>query len=171
MEIQGVWMASFIDKYAPGMEWGAAPFPYPADSPELADVACVEADIVAIPVGARHPAEAFEFIRFVNSQKGMELLCMGQHKHTPLANVSEEFLSTHPNPFIDVFIEVAKRGKPFSDPKTPVWLEYRNGMLAAFDEIWLGESEAKAALGRVGERMQSRLDRALQSAARRKEEG
>ncbi len=171
MEIQGVWMANFIDKYAPGMEWGAAPFPYPADRPELADVAYVEADVVAIPVGARHPDEAFEFIRYVNSQKGMELLCMGQRKHTPLAEVSEEFLTTHPNPFIDVFIEVAKRGRPFSTPKTPVWSEYANEMNAAFDEIWLGESDARAALGRVNERMQSRLDPALQSAARREEEG
>jgi ABC-type glycerol-3-phosphate transport system substrate-binding protein len=30
MELQGVWMHNFIDKYAPNLEWGAAPFPHPA---------------------------------------------------------------------------------------------------------------------------------------------
>ena len=35
MELQGVWMFNFIEKYAPGMQWGAAPFPHPADRPDL----------------------------------------------------------------------------------------------------------------------------------------
>jgi ABC-type glycerol-3-phosphate transport system substrate-binding protein len=167
MELQGVWMGNFIDKYAPGMEWGAAPFPYPAENPELAQVAYVEEDVISIPVGARHPDEAFEFIRFVNSQRGMELLCMGQRKHTPLARVSRRFLETHPNPYLQVFIDVAKRSRPFSAPKTPIWSEYANEMNATFDEIWLGRSSAKEALAKVGQRMQSRLDRSLASQARR----
>jgi ABC-type glycerol-3-phosphate transport system substrate-binding protein len=162
-------MSNFIDKYAPGMEWGAAPFPYPADSPELAEVASVETDVLCIPVGARHREEAFEFIRFVNSQEGMELLCMGQGKHTPLAEVSEEFLAEHPNPYIQVFIDVAKRSRTFSNPKTPLWSEYLSEMNAAFDEIWLGEASAEEALGRVRIRMQQKLDRHLEQKALREE--
>jgi len=169
MELQGVWMGNFIDKYAPGMEWGAAPFPYPAGHPELAEVSYVEADVLCIPVGARHMDEAFEFIRFVSSQKGMELLCLGQRKHTPLAQVSPEFIAQHPNPYIQVFIDVAKRTRTFSGPKTPVWSEYQNEMDAAFDEIWLGQAGAADALGRVRVRMQGRLDRALAAAARRED--
>ena len=169
MVLQGVWMSNFVDKYAPGMEWGAAPFPYPADSPELAEVASVEADVLCIPVGARHREEAFEFIRFVNSQEGMELLCMGQGKHTPLAEVSEEFLAEHPNPYIEVFIDVAKRSRTFSNPKTPLWSEYLSEMNAAFDEIWLGEASAEEALGRVRARVQQKLDRHLEQKALREE--
>jgi ABC-type glycerol-3-phosphate transport system substrate-binding protein len=167
MELQGVWMGNFIDKYAPGMEWGAAPFPYPGDRPDLSQVGYVECDTISIPVGAKHPEEAFEFIRFVNSQRGMELLCLGQRKHTPLARVSGEFIRRHPNPYLEVFIEVAKRPRTFSSPKTPIWSEYQNEMSAAFDEIWLGTSSAAEALGRVRVRMQGKLDRALEASARR----
>ncbi len=170
MVLQGVWMGNFIDRYAPHLEWSAAPFPYPAGDPELAEVAFVEADVIAIPVGARHPDEAFEFIRFVNSQRGMELLCMGQRKHSPLAEVSREFIETHPNPYIEVFIEVAKRERTFSAPKTPIWSEYASEMNAAFDEIWLGQRSADEALRRVNERMQRALDRWLESVARRRME-
>ena len=171
MEIQGVWMGNFISKYAPGMEWGAAPFPYPADRPDLAQVAYVECDTISIPVGAKHPQEAFEFIRFVNSQPGMELLCLGQRKHTPLARVSKGFLAKHPNPYIQVFIDVAKRPRPFSAPKTPIGMEYVSEMDAAFDEIWLGTRSAADSLGRVRQRMQGKLDRQLEAIARREGRG
>ena len=36
MVLQGVWMYNFISKYNPKLEWGAAPFPHPADRPDLA---------------------------------------------------------------------------------------------------------------------------------------
>ena len=167
MELQGVWMGNYIHKYAPRMEWGAAPFPYPADNPDLAQVTFIESDVLAIPVGARHPDEAFEFIRFVNSQKGMELLNLGQRKHSALANVSKEFIAKHPNPYIQVFIDVAKRKRPCMSPRTAIWSEYNAEMTAAFDAIWLGQVTPEEGLRRVRERMQPKLDRALQETARR----
>ncbi len=68
----------------------------------------VEADLLVIPAGARHPREAFEFIRYVNQQKPMEKLCLGQRKFTPLREVSPEFFQRHPNPYIGEFLELAK---------------------------------------------------------------
>src|SRR5206468_8524538 len=68
MVLQGVWMYNFIDKYNPKLDWGAAPFPYPADRPDLKNSSPVDMDILAIPTGARHPEAAWEFIRYVNSQ-------------------------------------------------------------------------------------------------------
>ncbi len=161
MEIQGVWMHNFIDKYAPELEWGAAPFPYPADRPDLKDTTNAEMDVIAIPAGAKHPDEAFQFIKFVNSQRGMEMLNMGQRKHTPLVNVSPQFLRDHPNPYIEVFIELAKSPNTFSTPRMGIWNEFSSEMSAAFDRIWLGEETPHEALGRVQERMQHKLDREL----------
>ncbi|MBN1460121.1 MAG: ABC transporter substrate-binding protein [Armatimonadetes bacterium] len=165
MVIQGVWMNNYISKYTPDLEWGAAPFPYPADRPDLADVAYVDCDIIAIPVGCKHVPEALEFLRFVSSRKGMEMLCMGQRKHTPLAEVSDEFLANHPNPYIQVFIDVAKREHTFASPKTPVWSEYSNEIEAEFDEIWLLRKTPEEALKTVRLRMQPKLDRRLERRA------
>lgn len=161
MELQGVWMHNFIDKYAPQLEWGAAPFPHPADRPDLAHVTNAEADVLVIPVGAKHPGEAFEFIKYVNSQPGSELLNMGQRKFTPLRNVSKEFLANHPNPYIQVFMDLAKSRNAFSTPKLGIWNEYSDEMNNAFDRIWLQQMTPRRALGIVQERMQRKLDREL----------
>jgi maltose-binding protein MalE len=100
----------------------------------------------------------------------MELLNLGQRKHSPLAEVSSEFLEQHPNPYIEVFIEVAKRPRTFSAPKTPVWSEFTREMGAAFDEVWLGRLSAEEALRDVTDRMQLKLDRAMESIRRREAE-
>ncbi|MFQ6132436.1 MAG: ABC transporter substrate-binding protein [Armatimonadota bacterium] len=161
MELQGVWMHNFIDMYAKHLDWGAAPFPHPADRPDLANTTIVEEDVVAIPNGAKHPDEAFEFMQFVNSQRGMELLCMGQRKHTPLREVSQEFLDQHPNPYISVFIELARSANALTTPKLSIWNEYANEMSAAFDEVWLDRKSGEEALRYVQNRMQPKLERVL----------
>jgi multiple sugar transport system substrate-binding protein len=161
MELQGVWMHNFIDKYAPGLEWGAAPFPYPADRPDLKGTTPVEEDVLVIPRGAKHPDEAFEFIAFVNSRKGSEILNMGQRKFTPLLDVSPRFLREHPNPYIQVFIDLAKSKNAFIGPQMPLWQEYQAEMATAFDQIWLAEKTPEAALRDVETRMQRKLDRDL----------
>ena len=51
MIIQGVWMWNFIQQMAPGMQWGAAPFPVPADHAELYGISMAEADVLVIPKG------------------------------------------------------------------------------------------------------------------------
>ena len=63
--------------------------------------------MLVIPRGARHKREAFEFIAFVQRQDVMEKLCAMQTKLSPLSRVSDEFVRTHPNPYIDVFDRIA----------------------------------------------------------------
>ena len=161
MEIQGVWMHNFIEKYAPGMEWGAAPFP---GVKLLEDpVTNVEADVIVIPKSSKHPKEALEFIRYVVSREGMELLCSGHRKFSPLAEVSSGFAKMNPpgNPFIDMFRDMSYSSNGFSIAKTGVWNEYRRELGVAFDEIRSLKRPVKEVLGELQGRMQGRLDKAL----------
>lgn len=163
MELQGVWMYNFIDKYAPEMEkpvrqWAAVPFPHPADRPDLANLTFADEDVLVIPRGAKHPDEAFEFIRFVQSQKGMELLCLGQRKHSPLKNVSRDFYRKHPNPFIKLFAELPAGKNVITPPKTGLWFELNDAMTNVFDEVTLERKTPKQALDDVTKRMQRKLD-------------
>ena len=161
MEIQGVWMHNFIKEFAGDMEWGAAPFPCPADRPDLRHSSPVESDVLVIPRGARHPDEAFEFIQFVNEREGSEILNLGQRKFTPLMDVSELFLREHPNPHIEVFIDLAKSPNAFIPPQMPLWQEYQAELSTAFDQVWLCEKTPEEALEAVEDRMQRKLDRDL----------
>jgi multiple sugar transport system substrate-binding protein len=135
MVIQGVWMYNFIDKFSPHLDWAAAPFPsaYPDTLP---NVTIVECDVLVIPTGARHPDEAFEFIQYVNSRGPMEKLCLGQRKFSALINYSDAFVEEHPNPYIEVFIELAKSPNGITTPRTPIWESYEDELIVAADRVY-----------------------------------
>ncbi len=159
MEIQGVWMYNFIKKFADGMQWGAAPFPAPAAHPERRGTANAEIDDLVIPTGSKHPEEAWEFIKYTQQPEVMEELCLGQRKHTPLAQVSEAFYAKHPNPYIRLFRELGASDNAWSAPNTGVWNEYGREMNTAADKISNLTLTPREALSQVQERIQISYDR------------
>lgn len=160
MVIQGVWMYNFISKYSPGMEWAAAPFP-PKDPVATPNVTIAECDVLVIPKGAKHVNEAFEFIRYVNTQKPMEKLCVAQRKFSALAETSEEFFEKHPNPYIGVFIDLAWSTNALYVPRITMWNEYVEEINVAFDRANTQKAEPKDALDVVQNRVQWKFDRIL----------
>lgn len=162
MELQGVWMYNFITQFSPKLHWGAAPFPYPQNRPDLKNMTIADEDVLCIPVGARHPNEAFEFIRYVESQKGMEQLCMGQRKFTPLLKVSKEFWKRHPNPYIRLFQALTLGKNVISTPRTGIWNEFGSELSNSFDNIVLSVSTPKSSLREVQDRMQPKLNEYLE---------
>ncbi|HRR79301.1 MAG TPA: extracellular solute-binding protein, partial [Planctomycetota bacterium] len=125
----------------------------------LDNVSTADADVIVIPKGSRHPEEAWEFIKFVNSQEGMEILCMGQRKFSPLKRVSPEFWQKHPHPYIKLFRDLAESPNVVSLGKTGVWREYHRELNNAFDKVRFLSAEPKDALAEVRERIQKSLDR------------
>jgi multiple sugar transport system substrate-binding protein len=177
MEQQGPWMANFINVYAPHMTqlkvpreqelslpqrrdnygWAAAAFP--SAVPGLEDVTYAGFDTLVIPKGARHPREAFEFIAYVNRQDVIEKLNKLHCKNSPLAKVSDGFVATHPNPYIEVFERLSASPNARSMPQIPIWPEVsaemdvmnQNITLLTGDELdppkrpadWLAEVQTK----------------------------
>lgn len=145
MVFQGVWMNSFIQQFAPGLEYGVAPWPTAATNRE--NFTAVDADVLTIPRGAKHPREAWEFIQYVttpNTQarrqeelRGVELLCFLQQKHSPLREWSPFFTEHHPHPYIGIFRQLADSPNAMFLPKIGIWQEYRRELLDAFDAVRL----------------------------------
>jgi ABC-type glycerol-3-phosphate transport system substrate-binding protein len=164
MVADGVWLNNFIEKYAAGMDWAAAPFP--SYEGKYKDIAYIEADVLVIPKGARHPDEAFKFMSFVNSQEGMELLCKLQRKFSPLKEVSPEFYKGHSNPYIRMFRRLAESPNAFIKPKIVIWQEYEREMSFASELIRDLKVGVKEALLDVRIAMQRRLERELEISRR-----
>ncbi|MBI1290718.1 extracellular solute-binding protein [bacterium] len=161
MQLQGVWMSSFIKEYGPNMDWAVAPFPSETYNPD-APSTVVECDMLVIPRGARHVEEAWDFIKFVQRQDNMEELCLGQGKFSPLREVSEEFYARHPNPYIRTFRRLAESPNAKAVPRIGVWSEYRDEIAAAVQTIWTSSNppaDVESVLRRVRERIQPKLDR------------
>jgi multiple sugar transport system substrate-binding protein len=167
MVLQGVWMHNFVEKYAPGLQWAAAPFPYPQDHPELAGTTSADADVLMIPKDSPHPAEAFEFVKFMTSQPVLEKLCLAQQKFTPLKDVSDEFWHGHPNPYIRLFRDLGMSKNAFSIPQMGIWNEYHRELGNAVDLIQSLSETPAVALGNVQAKMQAALDRNGRILARR----
>lgn len=167
MQIQGVWMHNFIEKYAPGMQWGAAPFPVPADRPELYGRSLAEADMLVIPKGSKHPEEAFEFIRYLSTREALEALTAGQLKFSPLKEVSPEFWERHPHPYIRLFRDLPTRPQVFAPPRTGVYNELLREVGFAVDQIQNLSRSPREALGEASRRVQVAVDRDRRISARR----
>jgi len=135
MQVQGVWMYNFLRKYAPGMKWRAGAFPHPADRPDLKNATYCDADVLVIPRDCPHLDEAMAFVRFVCSQEGMEILCLGQRKFSPLAEESEQFRRAHPHPYIGLFRSLARSPNAYTTPQVGMWQEYSREMQNAYTTI------------------------------------
>ncbi len=159
MVLQGVWMANFIEKYSPGMQWSAAPFPPPADRPDLAGATVVDADVLVIPKDSKYPQEAFAFMAYVSSAEAMESLCLGQKKHSPLSSSTADFKRRHPHPYLELFQSLSYSKAAFSTPRLAGYNEYMRELSSAIDAIQNLSATPAVALGSVQVRMQHAYDR------------
>ena len=145
MVFQGVFMNNFIRQYSPGLDYGVAA--WPAAVPGVEDFTLAEADMLAIPRGAKHGREAWEFIKYVSSNnpragrheelRGMELLCFLQQKNSPLREWSPFFEQHHPHPHIAVFRGLAQSPHAVHIPKMGIWDEYSRELGTTFDKVRL----------------------------------
>jgi ABC-type glycerol-3-phosphate transport system substrate-binding protein len=155
MVIQGVWYNNYMRQFAPGLEYGAAP--WPAAKPGLEDFTVAQADVLAIPRAARHSREAWEFIKYfstINPEaqaeeelRGIELLSYLQQKQSPLKQWSPFFENHHPHPYIGVFRKLAESPHAVFSYKMGIWEEYNREIESVFDSARLLESTPQEALG------------------------
>lgn len=161
MVLQGPWMRNFIQNYAPGLDWGVAPFPAAEGVADGAPITLVECDVVVIPRGAPHPREAFEFVAYLQRQDVAEKLATAQQKFTALREVSPDFFTTHPNPAIALFVELARSPGARAVPRLSIWREYDSEMAVAIEAVINLRVTPAAALEKVQARVQWRLDRVM----------
>ncbi len=159
MVVQGEWMVNFIERYAPDLEWGVAPCPAAPGVSDQAPMTLVESDVVVIPSGAKHPREAFEFIRYLQRQDVAEKLATLQRKFTALRDVSPGFVARHPNRAIGLFVQLARSPAARFVPRLSLWREYDNEMSVAADRVRNLLATPEAALAEVQQRVQWRSDR------------
>lgn len=163
MVFQGVWLNNFIRQFKPGLDYGVTAG-WPSVVPGVNDFAWAEADVLAIPRGARHPEEAWEFIRYVNSVnlnaqsrqelQGSELLAFLQVKNSPMREWSPFFSNHHPHPHIGVFRQAASSPHAAGAPAMGIWPEYRREFSSAFSLVRLLLASPEEAFGYA----QNRLD-------------
>jgi ABC-type glycerol-3-phosphate transport system substrate-binding protein len=133
MEQQGVWFPLFIRRHRPQLEFGVAPFPTAEGVPGPRSL--LEADVVVLPRGCKHPKEAWRFIVWMQKE-GLVIMNRLQGKHLAFREVPPGFHEGHPNLEIEVFEKVAIAPESFIIPLLPLMREYRDELTRAFDHVW-----------------------------------
>jgi multiple sugar transport system substrate-binding protein len=157
----GVWRYSYIQQFQPGMNFGVAP--WPAAVPGVNDFTMADSDMLIIPRGAKHPQEAWEFLRYVSNPNlgaknidelsGVERLCYLQQKGSPLVQWSPFFTDHNPNPYIGVFRKLADSPHATTTPQMGIWDEYQRNLNLAFDKVRLQIEPPQQALQECQQRV------------------
>jgi multiple sugar transport system substrate-binding protein len=190
MEMEGPWKANYIAKLNPRMnnrqqlsedqlakltrdqrrdnsDWAAAPLPSIDDS--VGPVGYGSMDVFVIPESGKHKKEAFEFIAFVNRQDEMEKLVSLHCKTSPLAKMSGQYIANHPNPYIEVFEDLASRPNCRGLPEIAIWPEVSRELSNAIERICLDPNlSVEQALADAQVRAQAAVDRFFQRQDQRK---
>ena len=160
MVFQGSFIANVFKTFAPDFEYGAAPFPvidelYDPDRP----IGLMEADVLCIPKGAKHPREAYEFVMFTQRREQVELLASRHAKPTTLRTATDEFVRDHPNKFIAMHNKLAVSAGAFPKPQTRVWPQYEAEFNSKIGSMWERTETATEALTQIQERGQAQIAR------------
>jgi maltose-binding protein MalE len=123
-----------------------------------------------IPAGAKHKAEAFEFLAYVNRQDVAEKLCTLHCKNCQLRHVSDDFFKHHPNPYISVFQALAASPNARCVPICPIWPEVFKELTDTTQAVTLGEDPA-VAVKLAQQRMGAQYDRFATLERRREQLG
>ncbi len=165
MSQQGPWMANYIYNLKPEMSevlvpkqleyflphvarefnyaWAAAAFPSAAGEK---DAAFCSIDTLAIPRGAKHPRESFEFIAYIQRPEVMEKLCSLHCKTSALKKTSDAFIRNHMNPYIDVWERLLASPNAHGSPPLPTMAQLNADLKVFIEGVYLLKVDPKKGL-------------------------
>jgi multiple sugar transport system substrate-binding protein len=170
LETSGVWEYGFAKKFSPNYQVEVKAFPSfnsqginsQSTAPSLKRANNYEApteiavDALAIPKGAKNPDKALYFMLWLLKKENINYLALSQSKFPPL-KLSEsekaEFIKKHPNPYIEVFMDLAESSNAVYFPHLSFSKEYKREIKKAFDKVLRLEMSPKEALDDLQRRM------------------
>lgn len=112
MTVDGDWTISSLQRYAPGLDYGVTPTPYPPGGEETSYAGGWS---LVVPQGAKRPKEGFEFAKYFTSADRQIFYCKNSlHIPTNKQASLERFL--YEDPRHKVFMDVLPKsyGRPYS---------------------------------------------------------
>ncbi|MFZ4428747.1 MAG: extracellular solute-binding protein [Phycisphaerales bacterium] len=165
---QGPWLANVIKAYRPELDYCVVPFPVAEGLVDAANPrGLVNADVLVVPRGVRHPEACMEFVAFTQTQRAVEYLSTIHCKNSTLAEVTPEFRDGHPNRGLATFTKVAGSSKAFRCPHTPAWMQFKDVCDTMFGEVWTGKDAAATLVAAANVKAQDVLDESSAAARRR----
>jgi multiple sugar transport system substrate-binding protein len=151
MVITGDWMIANMAKYAPKADWGVTYIPT-ADGHKTSWAGGWS---MVTPKGAKHPAEAYEFMKYITGPEG-QAVYVKETAHLPTVKslLSNNSLFDKRHLFFKDLLTSAK-----SRPAIPVGALYWDQLTSAMNKVTLNQDTPIAALEQVASRVNPQLQK------------
>ncbi len=161
MMFSGQWNTYWAYHYSPDTHYGVAALPYPADHPDRAGTVWLGGNLLCIPVGAKHPKEAWAFLAWTQSVEAQRMFSLSLHGIPNIrAELHDPALRTGApwRPAFGRFMDLADSPRATHFPPMPVATLYLNEIATAMDAVCYGQKTPAAALASVRVRVQREMD-------------
>ncbi len=134
MVIDGEWQPAFIQNFAPDLDWGVVPVPYPDGRPDLAKTTLVAPGTFFIPSNSQHPDEAWEFMKYLVSTDAMRTFTKAlSNLPSRTSLLKDNTYTSIPN--FGLFLELLASKNATSMPSLPSLAQYTSDLATADDQI------------------------------------
>ncbi|GIP35048.1 ABC transporter substrate-binding protein [Paenibacillus sp. J2TS4] len=156
------WEYNFTEERTPDGPIGIAPFPYPADSPDLEGAGMVSPRGVFIPKKAKHPDEAWEFLQYLMSVDAqVEFSTESKVIPTVIKALDDERLTKNEElSTMWDFYERAKSENLQGFPNNVYINQYLQALSEETEKALNGQTTAQQAMDKVAEKIQPLADKA-----------
>lgn len=155
-------LVAYRDRYAPSVELGFAPFPYPASMPQQKGWGELQFNQLVIPKGVANPDLCWKFLEYVENNLNTNIQIATLLANTP-QNV-KALRSPHNSapPLLKEVQEYASGPKQVSfPPPIPVASQYYNSWAEQTQLIWAGKVSIEKGMDTVLNTVQPQLEKAL----------
>lgn len=128
-DVEGQWFTTFLKQYAPNVNYGIVPIPYPDGKPELDKGGLIQSGMLYISKASKHQEQAFEFIKYLLSDDAMIKFCASKGSLPTTITALDNPKFKEQAPELEPFIQVAKGGHAKALPAVPFTKEYMNELL------------------------------------------
>jgi multiple sugar transport system substrate-binding protein len=162
MAVEGEWQVgpNYISRLEPGLNYGVAPFPPPADHPERANTALVQGAVAILPAGIQDKEEAAELLAWMMSP---EIVAeeMASISGLPTSRVAARDPRFRQIPGFAVFMDLLAHPNANSVVTTPISPELNEALGQVEEKVLHKGSDPAPLLDEVQVEFASRVEEAL----------
>ncbi len=150
MYVDGEWQTgpNFISKFKPELNYGVAPFPYPADHPERANTGVVQGTVAVIPANAKNQEASAKLLAWMMSPDIVaEEMCYNANLPTSKKAAQDKCFTD--NPKFKVFVDLMGSKNAYYVITTPISSEFNDAYAVVEEKILHTGADPKTELDQL----------------------
>lgn len=156
MDFDGDWACNLVPAYSKKLHWVAIAPPYADGHPEWKNSTWIDGAINIIPTGAAHPAEAYQFINYMNTAQANVIANVAIGGRSPLKS-GDALQRKQGNGCVGLFTTLAQGQRAFPWPVFPVANDLQTGVGTTDDAVIRGKDTPAHALAQLQQKTQAAL--------------